>query len=158
MARIQLRERFHVEQEWPMVRIGGGLVIQGGWSGLSEMATYPGDNTCIVRGFRLDAVVDESHHGYARGHANLIAGLRLHVAIGNRSYGPFTFVNGLVLVDADAPDVDLPAMRHGVFFPEHDYQISPRMGWSASLTYDGEPTPVAFMRVVALGLGRRDIQ
>lgn len=153
-------ERFHVEAVFPMVDLGKGVPLQPNNDLVPEMQANRGEHTMVIRALRLDVVIDDGPDGYARSFANLLAGLYVDLEVGVQLRPrDSTFVNGLVNVVPSELAADLPAMRHGTLLLEKDVQVSIRQGFRAILRYRGvEPIPIAFMRVVALSVGTRDVQ
>lgn len=153
-------ERFHVEAIFPMVDLGAGLPLYPNQAITPAMETNRREGTLVIRALRLDVVIDDGPVGFARGFAMLLAGLTVDLEIGVQLRPrDATFVNGLINVVPSELAADLPAMRHGTLLFEKDVQVVVRQGFRARLLYRGtEPIPIAFMRVVALSVGTREVR
>ncbi len=160
MARLApMLERFHVESIFTLVELGKGIPLYPNHEIAPSMDSNKRDRTIVIRALRLDVVVDDGPIGFALGFAALLAGVTVDLEVGGqlRPRGA-TFVNGLIKVEPSEPTADLPAMRHGTLLLEKDTQISVRQEFRPIITYRGaEAIPIAFMRVVALSVGTREV-
>jgi hypothetical protein len=149
-----------------------------------------------IKAFRLDAIVgknvpkyehdnagnrvsssgttvvpEHKVHGVAIGFSQLLAGLRVEVFVGEKSYGRYTFVRGVFRSDQDSEDDPPPGtpsttgrnglapyMQHAVIgvLPK-DIHAAPHDNIRLNVTYDGVDVPVTFMRVLVLGIANRVI-
>jgi len=156
------RERIYIELEHIIVKLGEDVALVGAKSKF----TFQNDvHDRTIKALRLDAIVGGSGD-YARGFANLVAGTRATVFVGEKpSVEHLTFVRGLFRPQDDEPKGisdadfvngrhrDLQHIQHAINGPfPKDIVCGPNTSLGVEVAYDGPEVPVAFMRVVLLGV------
>lgn len=117
-----------------------------------------------VKALRVDAIIPGNGEDVARGFANILAGLKATILVGQKHIIEVTFVRGVLRAGGEVelpPPDSLPHIQHGVCGPLPAYVVvgaESTEGLAVRVVYDGPRQTVSFLRVLLLGTATERVQ